>query len=243
MSFVFTDLQGFTSLVENNEPDVVVPLLNEYLDELVQVAFRHEGTVDKIVGDAVHVIFGAPVTQPDHPARAIACAMEMDAVAERFRTRYAPEVAVGLTRIGVNSGPAIVGNFGGDALFDYTAHGDAINTAARLEGVNKYLGTRICVSGQTASRAVNFRGRPAGTVWLMGKSQGTEIFEPEMPENDTSPLAEYLDAYAQLRRELPSALDHFEALCKRYPQDSLAHFYLNRLRAGQTGTRVILAEK
>ena len=241
LSFVFTDLEGFTSLVESNDPSVVAPLLNGYLDELVQVAFKHEGTVDKIVGDAVHVIFGAPVTQPDHAERAIACALEMDAVSERHRKRVAPEVAIGVTRIGVNSGSAIVGNFGGDALFDYTAHGDAINTAARLEAANKYLGTRICVSAETASRVPGFRGRPVGTLLLKGKRQGTEVFEP-LAEADSGSdrVNAYLEAYELLRAEQPGALERFAELHRRYPEDSLVRFHLRRLESGQGGTRVAL---
>ena len=162
LSFVFTDLEGFTALVETGEPSDIVPLLNDYLNQLIQVAFKHEGTVDKIVGDAVHVIFGAPVHQPDHARRALACAVEMDQIAQQFRSQNSGAGKIGITRIGVNSGIAIVGNFGGDALFDYTAHGDAINIAARLEGANKYLGTRICVSADTVKQVPDFAGRPIG---------------------------------------------------------------------------------
>ena len=107
LSFVFSDLQGFTALVETLEPDVVVPLINRYLNALVEVAFKHQGTVDKIVGDAVHIIFGAPEEQPDHARRAVACALEMDAVAEGLRAEVAPNIALGCTRIGVNSGDVI----------------------------------------------------------------------------------------------------------------------------------------
>ena len=243
LSFVFTDLEGFTSMVESGEPATVVPLLNGYLDELVQVAFRHEGTVDKIVGDAVHVIFGAPVDQPDHASRAIACALEMDNVAEHYREQ-SDTAALGITRIGVNSGSAIVGNFGGDALFDYTAHGDAVNIAARLEGANKYLGTRICVSGDTASRDPSFSGRPVGTLWLKGKSQGIEVFEPLVNANEKTPaLQAYLEAYELLRTEHPDALTSFTDVCERYPEDALARFHLNRLQSGQSGTRIVLDDK
>lgn len=244
LSFVFTDLEGFTSLVESNEPSVVVPLLNGYLNELVQVAFKHEGTVDKIVGDAVHVMFGAPATQPDHAARAIACALEMDTVAERYRNLHALKIKLGVTRIGVNSGSAIVGNFGGDALFDYTAHGDSINIAARLEGANKFLGTRICVSAETALRVPHFLGRPVGTVWLKGKSQGTDVFEPLAEYSmGSNALQAYLEVYELLKAKHPSSLKRLEALCEIYPDDSLARFHLNRLRAGQSGTQIVLDDK
>ncbi|NIV76043.1 MAG: adenylate/guanylate cyclase domain-containing response regulator, partial [Gammaproteobacteria bacterium] len=117
------------------------------------------GTTEKLVGDAVHAIFGAPLEQADHAERAVACAMEMDAFAESFRKRKIEEsIPLGVTRIGVHSGKAIVGNFGGELFFDYTAHGDAINTAARLEAVNKRLGTRICVSADVVRQIPDFTG-------------------------------------------------------------------------------------
>src|SRR5829696_3576342 len=104
------------------EPSVLGPLLNEYLAGMTDVVFTHEGTVAKIVGDALHVLFGAPSDQPDHAARAVACALALDTYAEEFRERCrARETALGVTRIGVHAGPAVVGNFGGGRFFDYTA--------------------------------------------------------------------------------------------------------------------------
>lgn len=244
LSFVFTDLQGFTTLVEKNEPAVVVPLLNQYLDTLVQIAFKHEGTLEKIVGDALHIIFGAPEEQPDHAERAVSCALELDAAAERFRERVQAQVSLGVTRIGVNSGAAIVGNFGGEEYFDYTAYGDSINTAARLEGANKYLGTRICVSGETKSRITNFRGRPVGVLLLKGKHKEIEVFEP-LSHSDSSAeaLESYLKAYEALDAQASDALERFETHCNAHPGDALAVFHLERLRSGQSGSRIILESK
>ena len=244
LSFVFTDLEGFTSLVEENEPAVVVPLLNQYLDTLVQIAFKHEGTVEKIVGDALHIIFGAPEEQPDHAERAVKCALELDVAAERFRNQARAQVAFGITRIGVNSGAAIVGNFGGEKYFDYTAYGDSINTAARLEGANKYLGTRICVSGETRSRIADFRGRPVGVLILKGKQEEIEVFEP-LGENGTGigSVASYLSAYEALKAREPDAYARFQAYCRAYPEDALAKFHLVRLRNGQSGANIKLASK
>ena len=114
LTFVFTDLADFTPLVEALEPDVIVPLLNEYLDKMTKIIFRWNGTVNKIVGDAVHAMFGAPLEQADHAARAIGCAMEMDQFAESFRQQKKTEnIPLGVTRIGVHTGLAMVGNFGG----------------------------------------------------------------------------------------------------------------------------------
>src|ERR1700712_1848765 len=148
---LFTDIAGFTTLVESLDPVVLAELLNAYLAEMTAIVFTHEGTVAKIVGDAMHVLFGAPGDQPDHATRAVACSLDLDRVAQAFRAQWQKRgVSLGVTRIGVHAGPAIVGNFGGGRFFDYTAHGDTINTAARLEVANKVLGTRICVSASVA---------------------------------------------------------------------------------------------
>src|SRR6478736_6087913 len=144
---LFTDIAGFTTLVETLEPGVLGPLLNEYLSGMTDIVFSHDGTVAKIVGDALHVLFGAPGEQADHSARAVACALDLDEYAESFRQRCrTKEIALGITRIGLHAGPAIVGNFGGGRFFDYTAYGDTVNVAARLEAANKYFGSHVCVS-------------------------------------------------------------------------------------------------
>ena len=173
-TFLFTDLANFTPLVELEDPVRVVKLLNAYLDGVTQAVFAFEGTVVKILGDAVYAMFGAPVEQEDHASRAVGCALQIDAFARRFEAEQKAEgIPLGITRIGVNTGSAIIGNFGGALFFDYTAHGDAINVAARLEGANKPLGTRICVSATTVAEIPDFRGRPVGELVLKGKEAGT----------------------------------------------------------------------
>lgn len=245
MTFVFTDLEGFTSLVERSAPDVIVPLLNEYLDAMERIAFKHDGTIDKIVGDALHVIFGAPVTRHDHAQRAVDCALEMDAFGQAFSQRKRAEgIPFGMTRIGVNSGPAVVGNFGGFLRFDYTAHGDAINTAARLESANKFFGTRVCVSGSTAQLCERFAGRPIGALVLKGKTEAIETFEPLVDDLLHAPQTEaYLHAYQLLEAGNEQALAAFEAVCQDDPDDALAAFHLNRLKQGESGTRIVMAGK
>src|SRR6185369_2574620 len=155
---LFTDITGFTSLVESAAPQTLGELLNEYVGGMTEIVFAHEGTVAKIIGDAIQVLFNAPGDQPDYATRAVACAHDLDAWAQDFCARQkAKGVDFGVTRIGIHAGSALVGNFGGNRFFDYTAYGDTINIAARLETANKFLGTRICVSAAVAEGVENFR--------------------------------------------------------------------------------------
>ena len=176
---IFTDVTSFTTLVENIEPEVLSALLNEYTGGMTEIIFAHEGTVGKIIGDGIHILFNAPGDQPDYATRAIACAHDLDAWAEAFKQRWRDKgVNFGVTRIGVHAGPALVGNFGGDKYFDYTAHGDTINTASRLQSANKQLGTRICASESVANASENFKGRPVGDIVLRGRSEPLRAYEP-----------------------------------------------------------------
>jgi adenylate cyclase len=244
-TFLFTDLADFTPLVESLDSEVIVGLLNAYLDGLTEVIFAHGGTVMKIVGDAVHAIFGAPVEDPEHAAHAVSCALAIDDFAMRFRTEQtAAGVALGVTRIGVNSGPAIIGNFGGAHFFDYTAYGDAVNTAARLEHANKAIGTRICVGESVVAQIPDFIGRPVGTLLLKGKSQALRCYEPLPAERAAEPAtAGYRDAFALLEAEDPKARQAFAALVGQYDEDPLTMFHLGRLLAGATGVAIEVTEK
>jgi adenylate cyclase len=221
---------------------VLGPLLNDYLVGMTEVVFGHDGTVAKIIGDALHVLFGAPGEQPDHASRAVACALDLDEYAEQFRMRWCDRnIRLGVTRIGLHAGPAIVGNFGGDRFFDYSAYGDTINTAARLEGANKQLCTRICVSGTLAGKVHDFKGRPVGDLVLRGKAEALRAFEPLRAEQFSSgATASYMDAFAKLETEDPRAIAAFAAHVGKQPDDQLASFHLKRLLNGQTGTRIVM---
>jgi class 3 adenylate cyclase len=245
LTFLFTDLADFTALVEQLEPAVIVPLLNQYLDAITQIVFRHGGTTEKIVGDAVHVIFGAPLEQPDQAARGVACALEIDAFAESFRQQKAAEgILLGRTRIGLHSGSAIVGNFGGELFFDYTAHGDAINTTARLESVNKHLGTRICASAAVVAKVPGFSGRPVGTLVLKGKTVGLEVFEPlTLERTHSAAMKAYCAAFKKLATNDASAKQEFAAIVAHFGEDPLTIFHLVRLLAGKSGVQIVFDEK
>jgi len=237
---LFTDIEGFTTLVETLGPSEMRELLNGYLAGLTTIVFSYDGTVAKIIGDALHVLFGAPEDQPDHAERAVACALDIDRFSQSFRKEWRERgVMLGPTRIGVNAGSAIVGNFGGDSFFDYTAYGDTINVAARLETANKQFGTRICVSDNVAMRVAGFTGRPIGDLVLKGKSQLLRAYELLGPDGTETPeIRGYLNAFSMLEKGDLGAISAFAAEVGKCPDDRLASFHLKRLLNGLTGARI-----
>ena len=247
-SFIFTDLAGFTSLMEKIDPGEAVSLLNAYLDQMIAIAFRHQGTLDRIVGDAVAIMFSAPVPQADHRVRALACAREMDAFATRYASGLQSRgIPFGQTRIGIHSGEVIVGNFGGSTIFDYRALGDPVNTASRLESVNKHLGTRICISANTLSGCPGAVVRPVGRLVLKGKTEPLSVFEPVIEEDpgaaNRAPLDDYRTAYTLMETSSPAARDALEKLAEAYPQDPLVILHRRRLQEGEQGDLIVMTEK
>jgi class 3 adenylate cyclase len=242
IAVVFTDIQGFTSLVETTSPEILGPLLNEYMGGMTDVVFAHDGTVAKIIGDAIQVLFNAPGDQPDYARKAVACAHDLDTWAQEFRARWlANDVRFGATRIGVHCGPALVGNFGGGRMFDYTAYGDTVNIAARLESANKVLGTRICVSAAVADGLDQFLGRPVGDLVLRGRSEKLRAYEPlSAAAHASTATAQYLEAFAKLEAGDAAAVSAFAALVGLQANDALASYHLRRLLNGAKGVLVQL---
>jgi adenylate cyclase len=242
VAIIFTDVTSFTSLVETAAPEVFGPVINEYVGGMTEIVFAHEGTVAKVIGDGIQILFNAPSDQPDYAARAIACAHDLDAWAQDFRERWKSKgVNFGITRIGVHAGPAMVGNFGGSRFFDYTAYGDIINTASRLEAANKFLGTRICVSATVAKTVENFKGRPVGDLMLRGRSEPLRAYEPLRAEVFAAPaMAQYSEAFAKLEAGDAAAMPAFAALVGAHADDPLAGFHLRRLLNGAKGVRMQL---
>jgi len=188
------------------------------------------------------VLFGAPGEQPDYAANAIACALALDEYAQSFRERCLNKaIALGITRIGAHAGPAIVGNFGGGRFFDYTAYGDTVNVAARLEAANKQLGTRICVSATLADKVADFCGRPVGDLLLRGRTGTMRAFEP-LPKKqyDATATKAYLGAFAKMEASDPGAITAFASHVGKAPDDQLASFHLKRLLNGATGARIAM---
>ncbi len=244
-TFMFTDIAGFTTVTERLEPTALVGLLNGYLDGACRIVLKHGGTIDKIVGDALNVMFNAPSDQPDHAERALRCALELDEFCSRYAAaQRAHGVDFGDTRIGVNTGETVVGNFGGPGRFNYTAYGDVINIAARLEGLNKFLDTRICVSEATLERCTYPHHRPIGQVVLKGKSESLGAYELLCAAQAQTPrIVEYRQAYHLLEAGDPAAAEAFADLTARYPEDGLIAFYALRLEAGKPGVAIEMTQK
>jgi adenylate cyclase len=143
-----------------------------------------------------------------------------------------------MTRIGLHTGSAIIGNFGGRARFTYTAAGDAVNTAARLEALNKRLGTRVCTSGATRERCKSVQFRPVATAMVKGKTESVEVWQPlHNGQYSADYLRRYEAAFAQAKSGA-NALSLFTALQSEDPNDPLVRMYVERLKAGQTGITI-----
>ena len=132
---LFADIEGFTAMTHRAGPEALVTLLDEYFEGVAQIVIDHGGIVDKLVGDAVHALFNTPIDLADHPVKAVHCAIAIRAWTEAYRqTPRAVELGLGRTRIGVETGDAVVGHVGIRAKLDFTAYGDAVNSAAPARG-------------------------------------------------------------------------------------------------------------
>jgi class 3 adenylate cyclase len=177
VSVLFADVVAFTRFAERAPPERVVALLNELFAVLTEVVFRHGGTVDKFMGDCVMALFGAPEPMADHAAKALAAAEDMhrfvEASAPAWLATYGAEVKLG---IGVSSGEALVGNLGSEARMEYTAIGDVVNVASRLEGLAR-PGQTLVTSEVLKNAGEDFGARSLGPQPLRGKREPVEVFE------------------------------------------------------------------
>jgi len=175
-TFLFTDVRGFTSLSEALPPEQVVYIMNRALTAQADAVMKYEGTIDKYIGDAMMAIFNAPFDQEDHETRAVLCAWQinenMKELNEELSEKNLPLVAIG---IGINTGEAVIGNMGSEKRFDYTAIGDAVNTAARLESATKEHGASLLVGERTAIKS-NYELHYHKEIEVKGKSIGLKTY-------------------------------------------------------------------
>ncbi len=248
LTFIFTDVAGFTTISESLPPTTLGYVLNQYMDGMCQIIFKHGGTIDKFIGDAVMAIFGAPVHQDDQCQRAVNCLLELDAFAEDFMKRAVDDqgnpVKFGLTRMGCHTGEATVGNFGSEMKFDYTALGDTVNASARLESLNKQFGTRIAVSRAVMEATTGVSFRPMASAVVKGKSEPIDIFTPVPADIAQTPLClEYNRAYDMMSKGDATSLDIFKSLEQQYPEDNLIKLHIKRINAGEVTNIMVLTEK
>ena len=171
-TFLFTDVRGFTNLSEKLPPEQVTDIMNKVLTEQVTCIQAHGGMVDKFIGDACMAIFNAPLDIDKHEKRAIACTQDMKTAIHRLQKTLPEPVAIG---IGVNSGEAVIGNMGSDTRFDYSAIGDAVNTAARLESATKEVGEDILI-GENTAKNCDFELKSLKPIKVKGKKDYLKIY-------------------------------------------------------------------
>ncbi len=240
---VFTDLEGFTKLSHATTPETVARLLNEYLDRLSDVVLGHGGTIDKFVGDAVVAFWGAPLSRPDDGPQAAAAALAMYEAGEKFRVDLAAEDVppLGMTRVGLHVGDAIVGNFGGEGRIQYTALGDSMNTASRLEAANKSLKTGVLISAEAAARAGRDDLVPMGRVTLRGRAKPVDTFtpRPDLTPEQRARIAEMVDAHAS--GDKSRYVTCATALGAEFSHDTSILFLIERLNETESGESYVLS--
>lgn len=243
-TFIFTDIAGFTTTSEQMGAEELSDVLNEYLDGACDIILKYEGTIDKFIGDAIMAIFNAPIRQADHAERAVRCALDLDAYAEAFRKeRNARGIPIGVTRIGIHTGQAVIGNFGSQSRMDFTALGDTVNTAARTESVNKYFGTRVCCTDDAVQLCPSLNFRQIGDIVLKGKTSPTALYSPISETEDPALITGYASAYALLTTEAVGAEKAFRGLAAIYPEDPIVQFHVARMDNGIVSARVVMDDK
>jgi len=239
---VFTDLEGFTKLSHAVTPETVARLLNAYLDRLSDIVLDHGGTIDKFVGDAIVAFWGAPLHRPDDGPRAAAAALAMYEAGEKFRVDLADGVPpLGMTRVGLHVGDAIVGNFGGEGRIQYTALGDSMNTASRLEAANKSLKTGVLISAEAAARSGRDDLMPMGRVTLRGRAQPVDVFtpRPDLDPERRARIAALVAAHAA--GDTGTYVTGATALAREFGQDPAIMFLIDRLNNTEKGESYVLS--
>lgn len=234
---MFADIEGFTAMAEKMGPQNTVAMLNSYLTEMTNIMIEEYGTIDKYIGDAIMAFWGAPLDDRDNAFHACSAALKMQRKLLALHTKWIhygrPVVN---QRIGINTGKAVVGNMGAEARLNYTAIGDAVNLASRLEGVNKEYGTRLLMSDNTY-RQVHDRvlSREMDLVVVMGKTEPVRIYEliALADEVQTDATKKFLESYhngleAYKKRAWKSAIDQFQQALTIRRDDIVSNLYIQR---------------
>lgn len=230
---MFLDIENFTSLSESLEPHAVVEIINTYFDALANIIMEHGGTVDKFEGDAIMALFGAPVFYEDHALRAAQTALAIRGKMGELNQATGSNLNI---RIGLATGEAVVGNMGSKTRFDYTAMGDTVNTASRLEGANKFYGTRLMVNpGTFEATQEHLFYRRLDRVRLKGKAEAIDIFELLGPKEGVSETgAAVVNTWHQAleyyrNQDWDGAVARIQEVQQSMPEDGPSKTYLDRI--------------
>jgi adenylate cyclase len=231
LTALFTDIADFTSITEEMPAERTSEMLNAYFTEVMEVVFQNQGTLIKFIGDAVFAIWGAPVKIANHAELSVRTALAIQQEVNKFNAtkRFPPLI----TRVGINTGPMLVGNLGSKRRFDYTAIGDSVNLAARLEGLNKYFGTLILFSEATRRDAGGIEGSVSiGKVRVKGKKEAVSlytVFEPPLASTVLIEWNKACDEFTQTQFE--SARSRFEQLAAAEPRlEKASKLYLSEIK-------------
>jgi adenylate cyclase len=235
MTIMFSDIRSFTTISEGLTPDELVLLLNEYLGEMTDVIFARWGTLDKYIGDAIMAFWGSPYPQEDHATKACSAALDMIAKLDQLNHKWEQEGKKQLNiGIGLNTGPVNVGNMGSSKRLSWTVMGDHVNLASRLEGMTKEYKSRIVISEYTWQVvAGEYVARELDRIRVKGKTRPVAIYELMGYARDAAACADKLRLWeeamnAYKRQNWPEAVEKFEALLERYPDDGPGHVLLKR---------------
>lgn len=236
MTILFSDVRGFTTISEKLDPKELSLLMNEFLTPLSLVVYKHQGKVDKYMGDCIMAFWGAPKPEPDHARNAIMAGIEMQQklleLQPRFKARGWPEIHIG---VGVNTGRVSVGNMGSDVRVAYTVMGDAVNLASRLEGITKQYGVGVIVGENTKKSVPDFVYRELDLVRVKGKDIPVTIYEPLGLNGQVDQLVlEELEIYRQFlasygKQEWDRAELQIQNLQHLYPDCKLYQLYAERI--------------
>lgn len=229
---MFTDIEGFTTMTERAEPRRLIEVLDGYFDGISEIVLAHDGLVDKIVGDATHALFNAPFEVSGHAERALQCAVAIDRFARDYRLR--PEaigIGLGRTRIGFESGQAIVGDVGGRRKLDYTAHGSAVNMAARLEQANKLVGTTILIGPGAAALIGADHLMPLGELPIRGMQADQPVFTLWPEKFDGRRRQAWLAIVAAARIDPGRARGMLAGLAAELPDDPILRRMKDRMHS------------
>ena len=188
ISIFFSDIQGFTTISEPLSPEQLTDLLNKYLSEMSDIILKNNGTIDKYEGDAIIAFWNAPLDTNNHELKAIETAIECQKRLDELNPEFTKISGHPLfTRIGINTGDAVVGNMGSSKRFDYTMFGDSVNLASRLEGLNKEFGTKILCTEETITNAIkqgsSLQFRLIAYAKVIGKDKSVPVYTPLTQED------------------------------------------------------------